>query len=168
MIAVIRESAERLPDIWQLPPILNISRIELYVVPAAEPAGSKRACLRIATDAGFGWSEAALAERDLPRDWGMWAASLPRYIGLVDLQLATNEKEPASKSGADRERLQLATNEKESASKGRGDRERLQRRLIEDAIGQVCLGRSGAGSFRPTEAEQSALLRQADFYTSLF
>lgn len=66
----------------QQPQFLQISHIELFIIPALDiDAAGCRVCMRITSNQGVGWSEQFIAEHERPSDWGAWSAAVPHFIG---------------------------------------------------------------------------------------
>ncbi|WP_424767235.1 hypothetical protein [Paenibacillus sp. sgz302251] len=65
---------------------LNVSRIELFIIPAlAIDSAGYRACLRITSDSGIGWSEMFVGETDETIDLERWSDLLVSFIGSITL-----------------------------------------------------------------------------------
>ncbi|GGG77557.1 hypothetical protein [Paenibacillus radicis (ex Gao et al. 2016)] len=141
MITVLHEGTEPLPDIQQLPSLLKVSHIELYIIRAES---GHRAYMRLSTNAGTGWSELFIQQKEQPADWNAWCSSAPHYIGWVNLHTVAGS--PHSEKIRNYE----------------------LRSLFDEAVRQVCRGQSHPGSRQPSQTEYAELFRQSVFYLSLF
>jgi hypothetical protein len=74
----------------ELPQHVNISRIELFVIPAlAVDSTGFRVCLRLTSDLGIGWSEQFICENDASFDLEHWRELLQSFIGRFPLTSVT-------------------------------------------------------------------------------
>ncbi|MHA6485341.1 hypothetical protein ACX1C1_25950 [Paenibacillus sp. strain BS8-2] len=72
------------------PQYVNISRIELFVIPAlAIDANGYRVCLRLTSDLGFGWSEQFICENDISFDMTHWSDMLQSFVGRFPISSVT-------------------------------------------------------------------------------
>ncbi len=72
------------------PQHVNISRIELFVIPAlAIDANGYRVCLRLTSDHGIGWSEQFICENDISFDLTHWSELLQSFVGRFPISSVT-------------------------------------------------------------------------------
>ncbi|MDQ6422314.1 hypothetical protein RB620_23065 [Paenibacillus sp. LHD-117] len=132
------------------PQHVNISRIELFVIPAlAVDATGYRVCLRLTSDLGFGWSEQFICENDASFDLEHWSELLQSFVGRFPLTSIT-------------ERLT-------EIIESRGDSDKRVCQMFVAAIHQIrdegalpSIGPSSAA-----QAEESVLQQRAIAYLSL-
>ncbi|WP_042163974.1 hypothetical protein [Paenibacillus gorillae] len=141
MITVVYEGTEPLPDIQQLPSLLKVLHMELYIIPAES---GHRAYMRLSTNIGIGWGELFIQQKEQPADWNAWCSSAPHYMGWVNLHTAAGP------------------------SRSENVRNHELRSLFDDAVRQVCRGQSRPESRQPSQTEYAELFRQSVFYLSLY
>lgn len=72
------------------PQYVNISRIELFVIPAlAIDSSGYRVCLRLTSDHGIGWSEQFICENDISFDLTHWSELLQSFVGRFPISSVT-------------------------------------------------------------------------------
>ncbi|MBD2867612.1 hypothetical protein [Paenibacillus arenilitoris] len=84
---MLRQTASHhVPYFSEQSPSLTVSRIELFVIPAlAIDSPGYRVCLRLTSDAGFGWSELFVDENDEMIDLERWSDILVAFVGRIGL-----------------------------------------------------------------------------------
>lgn len=132
------------------PQHVNITRIELFVIPAlAIDANGYRVCLRLTSDLGIGWSEQFICEQDASFDLNNWRELLQSFIGRFPLSSVT-------------ERLTEIIVE-------RGESDKRVCRMFVAAIEQIREAGVPAsiGSGHAVQTEESVLQQRAAAYLSL-
>ncbi|MFX3636913.1 MAG: hypothetical protein ACE3L7_29935 [Candidatus Pristimantibacillus sp.] len=88
------QTVDPLPDLQQHL-LLKVKRIELFIIPSLEiDEAGFRACMRLTTNQGYGWSELFICAAEKPLNWDTWSAALPRFIGvggMTDAILTAND-----------------------------------------------------------------------------
>jgi hypothetical protein len=80
------QSAGHVPYFSDHSPSLTVSRIELFVIPAlAIDSAGYRVCLRLTSNAGYGWSELFVDENDELIELEQWSDILVAFIGQISL-----------------------------------------------------------------------------------
>ncbi|CAM4005367.1 hypothetical protein L1N85_14625 [Paenibacillus alkaliterrae] len=81
-------SSNHVPFLTDQSSSLNVSRIELFVIPAlAIDSAGYRVCLRLTSNLGFGWSELFIGDTDEMIDLERYSDLLVSFIGSVSLPL---------------------------------------------------------------------------------